>query len=110
MLDAVRITRLPQPALLAFCKLISIPSLAVLETYRLVRSLPALRPLNARQLRTVRARGLKEIQLTWFDALSPEYDSRHTEEEVVGWFQSAGFERITPNEEPKVGVRGMASP
>ena len=45
-----------------------------------------------------------------FDALSPEYDSRHTEQEVVGWFASAGFERITPNEEPKVGVRGMAAP
>lgn len=110
ILDAVRITRLPEPVLLAFCKLISIPSLALLAAYRLARRLPPLRPRSARALRTVRARGLREIQLTWFDALSPEIDSRHTEEEVVGWFTSAGFERISLNEEPKVGVRGTASP
>jgi SAM-dependent methyltransferase/uncharacterized protein YbaR (Trm112 family) len=110
LLDGVRITRLPQPLLLAFCKLISIPSLGLLQAYRLVRKLPPLRAQSPRALRTVRARGLREIQLTWFDALSPEFNSRHTEAEVVGWFRQAGFERITPNEEPKVSVRGMASP
>ena len=108
VLDKLRITRLPEPALLGFCRLISFPSLALLHAYRALRRLPGLRPSGARQMRTVRSRGLREIQMTWFDALSPEFDSRHTEDEVIGWFRSAGFERITPNVEPKVGMRGTA--
>jgi hypothetical protein len=58
--------------------------------------------------RTVRPRNRRELELTWFDALSPEHDSRHTEEEVIAWFRRKGFERIEALEEPKVGVRGLA--
>ena len=57
----------------------------------------------------MRERNLREIQLTWFDALSPEWDTRHTEDEVIGWFRREGFQQIEAQEEPKVGVRGVAS-
>jgi SAM-dependent methyltransferase len=106
--NALRVTRLPEPALLVCCRLISYPSVALLQVYRALRRLPGLRPTSPRAMRTVRTRGLREIQMTWFDALSPEYNSLHTEDEVTGWFRSAGFEGITPNVEPKVGIRGSA--
>lgn len=83
-------------------------SLALLRLYRLVRSLPGLRPRGAWGRRTVRARTVPELKLTWFDALSPEFDTRHTEAEVVAWFRDLGFREIKTLEEPKVGVRGVA--
>jgi hypothetical protein len=49
-----------------------------------------------------------ELTLTWFDALSPQYDSRHSEEEVMGWFRHLGFTEVGAIDEPKVGVRGVA--
>jgi SAM-dependent methyltransferase len=109
VLDAARVTRLPESALLRLSKAMSYPSLALLEGYRAVRTLPGLKPRTAWAERTVRPRSLRTIQLTWFDALSPEYDSRHTEREVIGWFTQAGFKRIEAIEEPKVGVRGIAA-
>ena len=83
---------------------VSIPLLAV---YRAVRRLPGLQPRSAWGLRTVRPRTVRELQLTWFDALSPEFDSRHSEAEVIGWFRHRGFDQIESIEEPKVGVRGV---
>jgi len=109
VLDAIGVTRLPLPALFAICKAIAYPSLVALTLYRAVRALPGLRASGARQQRTVRARGLREVQLTWFDALAPQFDSRHTEAEVIGWFQRTGFERIVALDEPKIGVRGVAA-
>lgn len=107
--ELTRLRRLPEPALVAVSKAISYPSLALLQGYRALRSAPPLKPRTARGERTVRRRTLKEIQLTWFDALSPEFDSRHTEEEVLGWFSGQGFREIVALEEPKVGVRGVAT-
>jgi SAM-dependent methyltransferase/uncharacterized protein YbaR (Trm112 family) len=106
--DALRLSSLPEPVLMRIVKLISYPSLALLNVYRAVRSIPGLRPHGAWGRRTVRRRTIKELQLTWFDALAPEYDTRHTEEEVIGWYRQAGFEAIQAIEEPKVGVRGVA--
>jgi SAM-dependent methyltransferase/uncharacterized protein YbaR (Trm112 family) len=106
--DAMRLTRLPLPALEIIARQLSYPSWLLLQSYRTVRRVPPLRPRGAWALRTVRPRSLREIQLTWFDALAPEHDSRHTEEEVVEWFRRAGFEHIEPIQEPKVGVRGKA--
>jgi SAM-dependent methyltransferase len=107
VLDALRVTRLPPRALFALCRVLAYPSLALLATYRLVRKLPGLRPTTARGNRVTRGRGLRELQLTWFDALAPEHNSRHTEDEVNGWFRSVGFEEITSLSEPKIGVRGV---
>ncbi|MEA2275156.1 MAG: hypothetical protein QOC78_116 [Solirubrobacteraceae bacterium] len=106
--DVLGITRLPARGLLIVAKAISYPSWALLQVYRGVRSLPPLRPRGAWARRTTRARRIDELQLTWFDALSPEHDSRHTEAEVIGWFAEQGFTGIAAVEEPKVGVRGTA--
>lgn len=109
VLDAIRVTRLPEPVLLKIASTFSYASLGLLAGYRALRRLPGLRPSTTRGKLLVRPRTLRELQLTWFDALSPEYDSRHTEAEVIGWFRRSGFEQIRAIEEPKVGVRGIAA-
>lgn len=106
--DALRLTRLSEPVLMRLVGYISPLSLVTLAAYRAVRRIPGLRPRTAWGRRTVRPRTLDELRLTWFDALSPEYDSRHTEEEVLGWFAQAGFVALQAIDEPKVGVRGAA--
>jgi ubiquinone/menaquinone biosynthesis C-methylase UbiE len=108
VLDALRVTRLPPRALLALSKVFAYVSVALLWIYRTLRRLPGLRPRGEWGARTVRPRSLRHLHLTWFDALSPEHDSRHTEAEVVGWFERAGFTDVRAVEEPKVGVRGVA--
>ena len=110
VLDALRITRLPERVLLRVATIFSYASVGLLAFYRAIRRLPGLTPHTSRGQRTVRPRTVRELQLTWFDALSPEYDSRHTESEVIGWFRREGFEKIEAIEEPKVGVRGVAAP
>lgn len=106
--DATRLARLPEPALVRISKAISYPSWGLLQLYRAIRTIPGLRPRSSWGERTVRPRTMRELQLTWFDALSPEHDTRHTEEEVVGWFEQEGFEHIQSIDEPKIGVRGKA--
>jgi SAM-dependent methyltransferase len=108
ILDYLRVTELPPRFLLLLSKGFAYVSLVFLWIYRLVRKLPGLRPRGSWAKRTVRPRGRRELYLTWFDALSPEHDSRHTEEEVIGWFRREGFTDIKAIEEPKVGVRGVA--
>ena len=104
--DVIRISKLPEPALLALCRVLAYPSLALLTLYRGVVHLPFVRSTPWLEW-TSRRRTVKELRLTWFDTLSPQYDTTHSEPEVVGWFQSAGFESIAAIEEPKVGVRGI---
>ena len=104
--DVVRISELPEPALLALCRVLAYPSLALLSLYRGFVHLPFMRRTPWLEW-TSRRRTLKELRLTWFDTLSPQYDTTHSEPEVIGWFQSGGFEDIAAIEEPKVGVRGV---
>jgi SAM-dependent methyltransferase/uncharacterized protein YbaR (Trm112 family) len=104
--DVIKISKLPEPALLALCRLLAYPSLALLTLYRGIVHLPLVRRTPWLEW-TSRRRTLKELRLTWFDTLSPQYDTTHSEPEVVGWFQSAGFDHIAAIEEPKVGVRGV---
>ncbi len=108
LFDAMRITRLPPQSLLRVSRAIAYISFGLLWAYQRARRLPGLRPTTVWGRRTVRPRRLDELQLTWFDALSPEYDSRHTETEVFSWFQAQEFEDIEAIDEPKVGVRGRA--
>jgi hypothetical protein len=89
-------------------KAITYPSWLLLQLYRGIRSFAGLRPRSARGRRTTRPRTIEQLQLTWFDAISPKYDSRHSESEVIGWFKSAGSADIVATEEPRVGVRGVA--
>jgi SAM-dependent methyltransferase/uncharacterized protein YbaR (Trm112 family) len=108
VLDFLRVTHLPPPVLLRVAKGLSYVSLGILKTYQAVRRLPPFRPKTLWDERKVRDRTIKELHLTWFDALSPEYDSRHSESEVIGWFTELGFRDVHAIEEPKVGVRGVA--
>ena len=108
VLDFLRVTRLPEPVLLRISQVFAYVSFGLWLAYKLARKLPPLRPRSRWARRTLRRRTVDELQLTWFDALSPEYDSRHTEPEVVGWFERLGFTQIGTIEEPKVGVRGIA--
>jgi SAM-dependent methyltransferase/uncharacterized protein YbaR (Trm112 family) len=109
VLDALRVTRMPEGYLLRLSKVFSYLSLGLLWVYRGARELPGLRPRTEWGRRTVRPRTVRELELTWFDALSPQYDSRHSEQEVVAWFERLGFQEIAAIEEPKVGVRGVAA-
>jgi SAM-dependent methyltransferase/uncharacterized protein YbaR (Trm112 family) len=108
VLDLLRVTRLPEPVLLRVSKVFAYLSFGMHAVYKLIRRLPPFRARSRWAKRTLRRRTVDELQLTWFDALSPEYDSRHSEEEVIGWFERLGFTRIGTIEEPKVGVRGNA--
>lgn len=109
VLDVLRVTRLPEPILLRIATAFAYVSLGMLAFYRAIRRIPGLRPRSTRGRLLVRPRTVNELRLTWFDALSPEYDTRHTEAEVIGWFRRSGFEQITAIDEPKVGVRGVAT-
>jgi SAM-dependent methyltransferase/uncharacterized protein YbaR (Trm112 family) len=108
VLDALRVTRLPEPVLFGIARLFAYASLILLRLYQVIRSIPGLRARSRRQLRTVRDRTFEELELTWLDALAPKFNSRHTEPEVIGWFENLGFTDVRPLEEPKVGVRGIA--
>jgi SAM-dependent methyltransferase len=104
--DVTRLSRLSEPALLRLARLLAYPSLALLTLYRGIVKLPFV-PTTPRLEWTSRRRTLDELRLTWFDTLSPQYDTTHSEPEVMGWFQEAGFDDIAAIEEPKVGVRGV---
>jgi SAM-dependent methyltransferase len=108
VLDLLRVTRLPEPILMRIAKVFAHVSLRVLGVWRGIRSVKALRPRTRWGERSIRHRTVDELYLTWFDALSPEFDSRHREDEVIGWYRRHGFTDIGTIEEPKVGVRGVA--
>jgi hypothetical protein len=108
LFDLVRVSHLSPGTLQSIAKLMAYPSLAMLWLYRGMRWLPGLRPRTEWGRRSVRPRTIRELQLTWFDTISPEFDSTHSEEEVVGWFEREQFTQIATLDEPKVGVRGSA--
>jgi len=107
VLAFLQVTRLPERALLVVAKGLSYASLAFLQVYQAVRRIPGLRPDSRWGERKVRDRTLSELELTWLDSLSPQYDTRHSEAEVMGWFEELGFVDVHAIEEPKVGVRGV---
>jgi SAM-dependent methyltransferase/uncharacterized protein YbaR (Trm112 family) len=50
-----------------------------------------------------RKRTVREITLDLFDAFAPQYNHRHTEEEVQTWFEELGFTNITVSGRQKHG-------
>jgi SAM-dependent methyltransferase len=108
VLDFLRVTRLPEPVLLRISRVFAYVSAGLHRAYKGIRRLPPFRPRSRWAKRTMRRRTVDELTLTWFDSLSPEYDSRHSETEVIAWFARLGFHDIATIEEPKVGVRGVA--
>jgi hypothetical protein len=108
VLDRLGLRRLSPAGIMRLSKALGYPSLLLHWVYRALRSIPVLRPRTDWGERTAKQRTLGEIQMSWNDALSPQYDAEHKEEEVVGWFRAAGFSDIAVSGEPKIGVRGVA--
>lgn len=109
VLDTLPLARLPEAALLGMSKAfayLSIPLLWLLPASAETAEVAA--PHEVRRADSAPSKRRASCRLTWFDALSPDYDSRHTEEEVIGWFERCGFSEVRAIEEPKVGVRGVA--
>jgi len=52
---------------------------------------------------TFRKRTVREITLDLFDAFAPQYNHRHTEEELKAWFKKEGFANITVSGKQKHG-------
>jgi SAM-dependent methyltransferase/uncharacterized protein YbaR (Trm112 family) len=50
-------------------------------------------------------RGFRELELTWFDVLSPMYRDTYTQREFESWFEQHGFRNLTRYWWP-VGVSG----
>lgn len=109
LLKMLQVTKLAPRHLMRVAKGLSYASLALLRTHQSIRGLSGLRPRTARAARTAKRRTFREMYLRWFDTLSPEYASRHTEEEVIGWFYSENCDEVHAIDEPKVGVRGVAA-
>ena len=83
-------------------------TLVGIQAYRRLRSPRWLQPRGEWGRRALKPRTRGELELTWFDALAPEYASRHTEAEVEGWFGEAAFVEVVAYDDPNVAVRGRA--
>lgn len=85
--------RLPNNIIFYLSKVFSILSIVIHGVYRILFWIPIniYGKKNSRIARTLRYRPYDEFLMTWFDALSPCIDSRHTIEEVEGWFKECGF-------------------
>ena len=105
-LDSIGLRRVPLNVLLWFCKIIAPVSFMVHSVYRAIRLLPFLRPVSFAGKNTTRYRSVRELELTWFDALSPKYDFRFTESEISEWFRAQGFRDLAPYQH-RVGVCGV---
>lgn len=56
------------------------------------------------------AEDTRTLQFGLFDAYSPRYNHTHSRDEVVGWFEQAGFENVTVvDAHETVKVRGVAA-
>lgn len=60
--------------------------------------------LNACGISEFRKRTSREVTLDLFDAFAPEFNHRHTEQEVQRWFEECGFINITPSGRQKHGL------
>jgi SAM-dependent methyltransferase len=87
--------RLQGRPLLALCNTLSVPSMGALKVYQAAHSLSTGDGDTVRAASRARTRTLSEIAFTWHDSLSPEFDSRHTRAEVVGWFVDQCFDDVT---------------
>lgn len=87
--------RVPYPILFRICQFFSVLSIAIHNSYKIV-SIPLFPYLRKSKyfLNTRRNRTYEEFLMTWFDALSPQYDFRFTKEEVTKWFLDNGFKDL----------------
>lgn len=104
----LRLDKMRYSYLFNVCKFLSITSVALHKAYRLVFYLPTQLGLlkSNRLLGTLRYRSYREFLMTWFDSLSPRFDSRHTRKEVTEWFMHNGFGNLEYYND-QIGVRGI---
>lgn len=86
--------RLQGRPLVALCKALAPPSLVALKAYQVAHALRTRNGETVKKASKARARSLEEIAFTWHDSLSPEFDSRHSRDEVIGWFSQNGFSEM----------------
>lgn len=84
--------RIPHNYLFKLCQILTLISCIIHPIYRVI-TIPLLLFLknSKRFTNTLRKRSNAEFLMTWFDALSPKYESRHTKKEVTEWFKGNGF-------------------
>ncbi len=103
-----RLDRLPHKHLFQICRVLSVASCALHGAYRFVGAATGISrwSKSERLKQSLRYRSFGEFLLTWFDSLSPRYDSRHSKTEVAEWFESNGFQDLQyyPYQ---VGIRGI---
>ena len=87
-------TKIPEKLLVALCY-VAAPLFALVKWFLTVVKL---------NYRTFEKRTLRENALSIHDTLSPPYRWHHEKEEVIQWFQEAGFENITVSEDSALGI------
>lgn len=100
--DALRVShRIPSDVLFVFCYGLA-PLLKLYHAGKHALSRIRNLPVSPRERQQGR---IRTIAFELHDDLSPRFQSRHTSEEVLGWFQRAGFVDLVVVGE--VGVRGI---
>lgn len=104
----LRLDRIPHFYLFDICKILSILSVGFHAIWRGSLYFPNQIGIlkTGRLLRTLRYRPYGEFLMTWFDSLSPRFDSRHTREEVSGWFMNHGFHDLRYYDD-QIGICGI---
>lgn len=105
-LDKWGLNKLSLDVIYVFCKVIKFPSFLLHTLYRWALKI-FLKNFSSEFKIKTRYRSLKEIELTWFDALSPKYVHCFTEPEVHEWFKTEGFPRLLPYPKNRIGACGI---
>jgi SAM-dependent methyltransferase/uncharacterized protein YbaR (Trm112 family) len=108
LLTRLGLRRLSDPAIFRLADTLSYPTAALHRAYRIVRGFPAFRPRSANASDGVKPVSRRTFHLIWNDLLLAPYTSWHSEREVIGWFQAAGYTEIVTSSIRPLGVRGRA--
>jgi len=108
LLTRLGLRRLSDQTIFRLAGLLSYPTASLHAAYRALRGLPVLRPRTANARDGVKPLSRRTFHLIWNDALLAPYTSWHSEREVIGWFQTAGYTDIVTSPIRPLGVRGRA--
>jgi SAM-dependent methyltransferase len=100
--------RLSDPAIFRLAGALSYPTAALHMAYRAVRGCPVFRPRTDNARDGVKPVSRRTFHLIWNDALLAPFTSWHSEREVIGWFQAAGYTDVVTSSIRPLGVRGRA--
>jgi SAM-dependent methyltransferase/uncharacterized protein YbaR (Trm112 family) len=93
---ATKLDTMDHRSLMLICRIVSMISFVIHSFVRILFYIPVKLGMfkSSSLTRLLRYRSYKTFILTWFDALSPKYDSRHTREEVLEWFRMNNFDDL----------------